>query len=167
MSSFAAVVVYDDPECAAAAEAFADLSKRLPSAPENVTTEVFLVPAANNNSNNSNTGSSSSSAANSSSTTGPPSHGDALLDALRGLVNYRPTELVVIGLLKDSNASVACQRIREICNETRPPITECHLATHLANFGDVGLVVRNLVRRFHEAASKGQTQQQQQQAKSQ
>ena len=57
----------------------------------------------------------------------------------------RPSELVVIGLLKDAQAAAASQRIRDICNETKPPITECHIATHLAFFGDVGLAFGGLV----------------------
>ena len=132
--SYAAIVVYDDPECAGAAEAFSVLAKRMPNAPAaSQSAEVVLVPAGGAYSK---------------------THGDALLDALRGLVHLRPQDIVVIALLKDANASVACQRVREICAETKPPIAECHIATHLANFGDVGLVVRNLVRRFHEAISK-------------
>ncbi len=149
---FAAIVLYDDPECAGAAEAFSTLANKLPSAPnpEAVAIEVFLVPA-----NANNLAATSNSLAGSTSGNNNNVHADVLLDALRGLVNYRPSELCVIGLLKDSNASVPTQKIREVCNDTRPAITECHIATHLANFGDVGLVVRNLVRKFHEAASRG------------
>ena len=130
MTTFAAVVVFDDPECGGAAEAFAVLSKSLPSMPSNgAGAEVVMVPAGT-----------------------AKSHGDALLDALRGLVNFRASELVVFAFLKDAQASAACSRIREICADAK--IAECHVATHLASFGDVGLVVRNLVRRFHEVMSR-------------
>ncbi len=151
--SFAAVVIFDDPECADAAAAFAALNLQLPSAPpaDQVTTEVFLVPASSAKLNSSLAASSSGTNNNAAS---PSAHGEALVDALRGLVNYRPSELVVVGLLKDANASAASQRIREICADSRPPIAECHIATHLGNYNDMSLVVRNLVRRFHDAASR-------------
>ena len=156
--SFAAIVIYDDPDCSGAAGAFSDLARRLPSLPppEQINTEVFLVPASATRATSSSTALESNTTSNNINNNNNNNfYGDALLESLRGLVNYRPNEIVVIGLLKDaSSASSACQKIREICNETRPAITECHLATHLANYSDVGLVVRNLVRRFHDAASR-------------
>ncbi len=138
---FAAIVVYDDPECAGAARYFADRSEQQLAALQRPGgkphTEIVLA------------------AANAAT-----SHGDALVEALRTLVNFRTSDITVVALLKDAQAATACQRIREVCGETRPPIAECHIATHLANFKDVRLVVDNLVRRFHAVVLPEKQQQQ-------
>jgi hypothetical protein len=138
-SQFAAIVIFDDPECSGAARYFADRSEQMLSAQgaARPSTEIVLAGA-----------------------NAATSHGDALVEALRQLVNFRTSDITVVALLKDAQAAAACQRIRELCAETRPPITECHIATHLASFRDMRLVIDNLVRRFHAAVQPKEQQQQ-------
>ncbi|KAG8340496.1 hypothetical protein ERJ75_000320400 [Trypanosoma vivax] len=73
------------------------------------------------------------------------SHRDALYRTLQDLIQVKPQDIYVIGFLKDNNPE-EYRKVRELCNGVKPRRIKHQVLTHLANYNDVGLIIRNLVR---------------------
>ncbi|ORC91735.1 uncharacterized protein TM35_000053310 [Trypanosoma theileri] len=73
------------------------------------------------------------------------SHRDALYRTLQDLFQVKPQDIYVISFLKDNNPE-EYRKIRELCNGVKPSRLKHQVLTHLANYSDVGLIIRNLVR---------------------
>lgn len=81
------------------------------------------------------------------------SHRDLLHRALQEINGAKQQDCFVISLLKGGN-SVEYHNIKELCNHTRPRLAH-QVVTHLSGFNDVGLVLRNLVRRVTQVIVEG------------
>ncbi|CBH17109.1 uncharacterized protein TEOVI_000451200 [Trypanosoma equiperdum] len=73
------------------------------------------------------------------------SHRDALYRTLQDLIQVKPQDIYAISFLKDNNPD-EYRKIRELCNGVKPRRIKHQILTHLANYNDVGLIIRNLVR---------------------
>ena len=113
----AIVISFDDPECGGAAEA---LTQQLQAALDGVTVKHVPVAAGG-------------------------SHRDGVYAALQSLYAVRHDGIFVIACVKDSSPQDFC-KVREMCAGAKPRIDNVHVLTHLSNYSDVGLTLRNMVR---------------------
>ena len=122
MSRFVTILLsFDDPECGGAADALVShIERDIP--PQLATLSVKPI-----------------------SVLASASHRDALYHTLQDLFNVRPRDLFVISLLKDSDPD-EFRKIKELCATAKSSPLEHRVVTHLGNYTDVGLVIRNLVR---------------------
>lgn len=81
------------------------------------------------------------------STVGAPvaSHREFLFRTFQDLYNVPHENLYVISLLRTANHE-EYMKVNELCTKSTPPIA-CQVVSHVGGFNDVGLLVRNLVRR--------------------
>ena len=73
------------------------------------------------------------------------SHRDALYRTLQDLFNVKAQDVLVVTLLK-GNQPDEYRRVKELCCGVKTKPLEHRIITHLGNYSDVGLVIRNLVR---------------------
>ncbi|EPY31473.1 hypothetical protein STCU_03438 [Strigomonas culicis] len=73
------------------------------------------------------------------------SHRDALYGTLQELFQVKPENIYVISFLK-GNQPEEYRKVTELCRGVKPHALQCQVLTHLANYNDVGLIIRNLVR---------------------
>ena len=77
-------------------------------------------------------------------------HRDALYKVLQDLFSVPRESVYVLSMLK-GNAAEEYRKVKDLVQNMTPPL-EHHVVTHLSNYQDVGLVIRNLVRRVVEFA---------------
>nr|CAJ2475804.1 unnamed protein product [Leishmania braziliensis] len=116
------LLTYDDPECGGAADALVEHLERDASVVEHCQLSVKPIPVLQNG-----------------------SHRDALYGSLQDLFQMKPQDIYAITFLKGCQ-SEEYRKINELCNSVRPNPVQCQVLTHLANYNDVGLIIRNLVR---------------------
>lgn len=117
------VLTYDDPECGGAADALVDHLQR-DAAPLQSHCQLSVKPIQVLQSG---------------------SHRDTLYCVLQDLFQVKPQDIYVITFLK-GNQPEEYRKIRELCSSVKPHALQCQVLTHLANYSDVGLIIRNLVR---------------------
>ncbi|AYU80027.1 hypothetical protein conserved [Leishmania donovani] len=134
------LLTYDDPECGGAADALVEHLERDAVAVEgHCQLSVKPIQVLQNG-----------------------SHRDALYGSLQDLFQMKPQDIYVIAFLKGSQPE-EYRKVNELCNSVRPNPVKCQVLTHLANYNDVGLIIRNLVRLVldemtKEEASLGSTE---------
>jgi hypothetical protein len=124
------ILTYDDPECGNAAEALRQ--QLLREAAENpalngATFAVNPLPIA---------GGEGAAA----------THRDAVQHQLQQRFSLDHAAVAVVALMKGGNAE-DFRRTRDVCQQARPPVGAHFVLTHLGNYSDVGLMLRNVVRR--------------------
>ncbi|KAG5475635.1 hypothetical protein LSCM4_04217 [Leishmania orientalis] len=117
------LLTYDDPECGGAADALVEHLERDAAAVEGHC-QLSVKPIQVLQSG---------------------SHRDALYGSLQDLFQMKPQDIFVITFLKGSQPE-EYRKVTELCNSVRPTAVQCQVLTHLANYNDVGLIIRNLVR---------------------
>lgn len=126
---------YDDPDCGGAADALID---QLQKDAETVRTPNRLV-------------------LNSIQVLQDGCHRDTLCGAVQNLCDVSPHDMYVISLLK-GDQSQEYRSIRDLCSSVKSTPLSCQVITHVANYNDVGLIIRNLVRQImHELTQSGAT----------
>lgn len=117
------LLTYDDPECGGAADALVEHLERDAAAVEGqCQLSVKPIQVLQNG-----------------------SHRDALYGSLQDLFQIKPQDIYVITFLK-GNQPEEYRKVNELCGSVRPNAVKCQVLTHLANYTDVGLTIRNLVR---------------------
>ncbi|KAL7707001.1 hypothetical protein N2W54_001300 [Lotmaria passim] len=117
------LLTYDDPECGGAADALVEHLERDAAALEGqCQLSVKPIQVLQNG-----------------------SHRDALYGSLQDLFQIKPQDIYVISFLK-GNQPEEYRKVNELCSSVRPNPVQCQVLTHLANYNDVGLIIRNLVR---------------------
>ncbi|KAG5475376.1 hypothetical protein LSCM1_03489 [Leishmania martiniquensis] len=117
------LLTYDDPECGGAADALVEHLERDAAAAEGHC-QLSVKPIQVLQSG---------------------SHRDALYGSLQDLFQMKPQDIFVITFLKGSQPE-EYRKVTELCSSVRPTAVQCQVLTHLANYSDVGLIIRNLVR---------------------
>eukprot|EP00796_Vickermania_ingenoplastis_P008667 gene8667-6093_t len=118
------LLTYDDPECGGAADAFVDqLEKEVTIWKETHRSRVCSVPIHAF-----------------PVSEGGEQHDDVLRHSLQAL----PSKVIVFSFLK-GHAPQEYMAVQDVCRNTAT-VLAFHILTHLANFEDVGLVLRNLIR---------------------
>lgn len=120
------IITYDDPECGGAADALVDYLQRdaatlSQSMPGVASLSVRALPV-----------------------TPGSSHRDLLFRAFQDLFNVRSEDVFVVSLIKNHNPE-EYRKIKELCSSPRS--SNHQIITHVSNYDDVGLLIRNLVRR--------------------
>ncbi|KAG5501493.1 hypothetical protein JKF63_03322 [Porcisia hertigi] len=117
------LLTYDDPECGGAADALVEhLERDAASVEGQCQLSVKPIQIVQNG-----------------------SHRDALYGSLQDLFRMKPHNIYVITFLKGCQAE-EYRKVNELCSSVRPNAVRCQVLTHLANYTDVGLIIRNLVR---------------------
>lgn len=116
------IVTYDDPECGGAADAIVEHLNRDAAALQSQC-QLSVKPLQVLNG----------------------AHRDTLYGALQDLFQVKPQDIFVITFLKGDQPE-EYRKVRELCNGVKPNPLHCQVLTHLMNYGDVGLIIRNLVR---------------------
>ncbi|PBJ73584.1 hypothetical protein TcG_06173 [Trypanosoma cruzi] len=117
------LLTYDDPECGGAADALAEhLQRDCAVMMDRCQLTVKPIAILHN-----------------------ASHRDALYRTLQDLFQVKPQDIYVITFLKENNFE-EYRKVRELCNGVKPCCIKHQLLTHVANYSDVGLIIRNLVR---------------------
>lgn len=125
------LLTYDDPECGGAADALVEHLERDAAALEGHC-QLSVKPIQVNPNG---------------------SHRDALYGSLQDLFQVKPQDIYVLAFLKGDEAE-EYRKIRELCSSVKPVAIQCQILTHLANYSDVGLIIRNLVRLVLNEMSK-------------
>lgn len=125
------LLTYDDPECGGAADALVDHLER-DAAPLDHVCGLSIKPIA---------------------VAQNGSHRDTLYGTLQDLFQVQPEDIYVISFLKGDQPD-EYKKIRELCNGVKPHALKSQVLTHLANYNDVGLIIRNLVRLLLDEMSK-------------
>lgn len=126
------ILTYDDPECGGAADALVDhLQRDAAALQSHCQLSVKPIQVVQNG-----------------------SHRDTLYGVLQDLFQVKPQDIYVITFLK-SNQPEEYRKIRDLCSSVKPHALQCQVLTHLANYNDVGLILRNLVRLVLDEMSRG------------
>ncbi|KAK7195286.1 hypothetical protein NESM_000454400 [Novymonas esmeraldas] len=127
------LLTYDDPECGGAADALVDHLERDTAVLEgHCQLSVKPIQVLQNG-----------------------AHRDALYGSLQDLFQVKPQDIYVISFLKDCQPE-EYRKVNELCSSVRPTPVQCQVLTHLANYNDVGLIIRNLVRLVMDEMTKGE-----------
>lgn len=125
------LLTYDDPECGGAADAFVEHVQRDAAMLESrCQLSVKPLQVVTNG-----------------------SHRDALYGALQDVFQVKPSDIYVISFLKSAQFE-EYRKVRELCIGVKPVPLKCQVLTHLSNYTDVGLIIRNLVRLVIEEMSR-------------